>query len=429
MTLNSRLYRQYAIFIVSFFIISVVFVWLVMEVFETKLFEELEEKIIASDDYEVSYEDVIFYTSQQVYALNYRNKSDLDFEGFVTLIEDEDITLSYDVPDRISPIAISKIHDLDAYTNASSIYLNKERKEIYLQFPTSGIVYVVTVDETLMETLAYFNSVSIIFIMLLFFLLITYTFTQVVNDIIKPTSVISKNLAAIRQFDFEHISQFDTEQDIEELEELIDNSHALASFLQNYVNEKNTLASAITHEIRSPLNTINSLVIGYQAGIEPYSDIDYFIEQLQEKVEELSEISKYILHVYEVTEINKDIVNFNEHLKKALIDKEPSFKVNNLHVDIIENGVFEAICSKQIVDLIMSNILKNITIYAKKDSRVLIRIENDNIIFINKKNNQSGLGTQKGLKLTTQQLKQDGMDLYYNDIADEYIVCINKRSK
>lgn len=428
MTLNSRLYRQYAVFIISFFIISVIFVWLVMEVFETKLFDELEEKLTASETF--SFDDTIYYTSIQVYALGYENYDDINYEGFVPVYDDElDIDPTFVVPEHITPKTISRIHELDRFTDASSVYINRGQKEAYLQFPNSGVVYTVKVDENLMETLAYFNSISIIFIMLLFFLLITYTFTQVINDIINPTTEISKNLAAIRRFEFDKINNFKNDRDIQELDELIDNSNALAKFLQNYVEEKNTLASAITHEIRSPLNTMNSLIIGHQAGIEPYSDTDYFIEQMQEKVEELSEISKHILYVYEVTEINKDTVNFNEHLKKVLKDKEPSFKVNDLPVTIDEFGVFEKVCSKQIVELIMSNILKNITVYAKEGTKVYIRIDENRIIFINKKNNKSGLGTQKGLKLTTHQLKQDGMKMYFNDVNDEYIVCISKESE
>lgn len=428
MTLNSRLYRQYALFIVSFFIISISFVWLVMQIFETRLFEQFEQVIIENEN-ELSFEDTIYYTSVQVYALGYENYSDIDMEGFVPLLKGDLVEPKYVVPNHITPETISRIHDLDRYTNASSIYVNQNKKIIYLQFPNSGIVYTVQVDDDLMETLAYFNSVSIIFIMLLFFLLITYTFTQLITDIIKPTKDISKNLAAIRKFDFDNVKSLEYPHEIEELEELIDNSKALSKFLKNYVEEKNTLASAITHEIRSPLNTINSLIIGHQAGLEPYDDKDYFISQLQEKIEELSEISKHILYVYEVTEINKDLVDFNENLKAILENQKPSFEIADLEVELVENGTFKAECSKQIVSLIMGNLLKNISIYAKPSSKVYIRIEENSIYLINKKNNKSGLGTQKGLKLTTQQLKQDGMNLYFNDVNDEYIVCITKESE
>ncbi len=428
MTLNSRLYRQYALFIVSFFIISISFVWLVMQIFETRLFEQFEEVIIQNEN-ELSFEDTIYYTSVQVYALGYENYTDIDMEGFVPLLKGELVEPKYVVPNHITPETISRIHDLDRYTNASSIYVNQNKKIIYLQFPNSGIVYTVQVDDDLMETLAYFNSVSIIFIMLLFFLLITYTFTQLITDIIKPTKDISKNLAAIRKFDFDNVKSLEYPHEIEELEELIDSSKALSKFLKNYVEEKNTLASAITHEIRSPLNTINSLIIGHQAGLEPYDDKDYFISQLQEKIEELSEISKHILYVYEVTEINKDLVDFNENLKGILEKQKPSFEIANLEVELVENGTFKAECSRQIVSLIMGNLLKNISVYAKPSSKVYIRIEDNSIYLINKKNNKSGLGTQKGLKLTTQQLKQDGMNLYFNDVNDEYIVCITKESE
>ncbi len=426
MTLNSRLYRQYAIFIVSFFIMSIAFVWLVVEVFETKLFEQLEEGIMNSENYEVSFEDVIYYTSIQVYALGYENYNEADFDGFVPVIEGAKSQPKYIVPEHITPNTVSRIHDLDRYTTANSIYINEAQKTVYLQFPNSGIIYTIKVDKNLMETLAYFDSISVMFIMLLFFLLITYTFTQVVNDIIKPTTEISKNLAAIRKFEFDNVKELEDEQEIEELTELIDNSRALSNFLQNYVKEKKTLASAITHEIRSPLNTINSLIMGYQAGLEPYNDVDYFMQQLQEKVDELAEISKHILYVYEVTEIDKQKVNFNDSLKTLIESKMPSYEINDLNLNVVERGSFDAICSKQIVELILSNILKNISDYAKPSTDVYIEVTESRITFVNKKNDKSGLGTQKGLKLTTQQLKQEGMDLYFSDVLDEYIVCIYK---
>ncbi|WOO87720.1 HAMP domain-containing sensor histidine kinase [Mollicutes bacterium LVI A0039] len=400
-----------------------------MQIFETRLFEQFEEIIIETNNNELSFEETIYYTSVQVYQLGYENFSDVDMEGFVPILAGEFVEPQYVVPTRITPETISRIHDLDRYTKASSIYINENKKLIYLQFPNSGIIYSVQVDGDLMETLAYFNSVSIIFIMLLFFLLITYTFTQLITDIVMPTKDISQNLAAIRKFDFESVKSLEYPHDIEELEDLIASSKALSKFLKNYVEEKNTLASAITHEIRSPLNTINSLIIGYQAGIEPYDDKEYFISQLQEKVEELSEISKHILYVYEVTEINKDFVSFNTQLHEILENHRPSLEIANLEVELIENDIFAAECSKQIVNLILGNLIKNISVYAKENSKVYIRVEKNSIYMINKKNSKSALGTQKGLKLTTHQLNQDGMKLYYNDVNDEYIVCISKESE
>lgn len=429
MTLNSRLYRQYALFIVSFFVIAIIFIWLVMQIFENRLFEQFEHIITVENEKEFSFEDTIYYTSVQVYALGYEDYNQLEKDKLTPILDGEIIEPKYIVPAHITPEATSRIHDLDRYTNATAIYADQKKQVIYLQFPNSGIIYTVTVDDDLMGTLAYFNSVSIIFIMLLFFLLITYTFTQLITDIIKPTKEISTNLTYIKQFEFDKVKSVEYPQKIEELEELIDSSKALAKFLQNYVQEKNTLASAITHEIRSPLNTINSLIIGYQMELEPYADKEYFISQLQAKIEELSDISKHILYVYEVTEINKTYVNFNDHFKDVLESQRPSFEIAGLSVIFQENGVFEAVCSKQIVSLIIGNLLKNIAVYAKQNSEVYIRFEDDCIYLINKKNNKSGLGTQKGLKLTTQQLNQDGMELYFNDVGDEYIVCIKKESE
>lgn len=426
MTLNSRLYRQYAIFIITFFIISILYVWIIIQMFETRLFEHFEDIIVVENNKEFSFEETIYYTSVQIYTMGYENFNELDMDGFEPILEGEFIEPKFIVPKNITPDIISRIRDVDRYTMASSIYINHKLRTIYLQFPNSGIIYTVKVDDNLMETIAYFNAISIIFLMFVFFLLITYTFTRVLNDIIKPTKDISKNLTAIKHFDFDNVKNLEYPREIVELEELIDSSKALSKFLKNYVDEKNTLASAITHEIRSPLNTINSLIIGHQEGIEPYDDTDYFINQLKIKIEELSDISKHILYVYEVTEINKSYVNFNHKIKETLNKQKPSFEIANLEVELVENATFMAECSDQIVSLIIGNILKNIAIYGKVGSQVLIKIEKDSIYFVNQKNDKSGLGTQKGLKLTTQQLKQDGMNLFYNDVIDEYIVCISK---
>lgn len=426
MTLNSRLYRQYAIFIITFFIISILYVWVIIQMFESKIFDHFEDIIVVENDKEFSFEETIYYTSVKIYKMGYANLNELDMSGSEPILEGDYVEPKFVVPQNITPDIISRIRDVDRYTNASSIYINHQKRTIYLQFPNSGIIYTVKVDDKLLEAMAYFNAVSIIFLMFVFFLLITYTFTGVLNDIIKPTKDISKNLTAIKHFDFENVKNLEYPREIEELEELIDSSKALAKFLKNYVDEKNTLASAITHEIRSPLNTINSLIIGHQEGIEPYDDKDYFISQLQIKIEELSEISKHILYVYEVTDINKSYVNFNQKIKDTLAKQKPSFEIAGLDVELIENSEFTAECSEQIVSLIIGNILKNIAIYGKSDSCVLIKIEENSIYFVNQKNDKSGLGTQKGLKLTTQQLKQDGMNLYYDDVSDEYIVCISK---
>ncbi len=424
MTLNKRLKKQYLIFIVSFFVCTILITNITLRAIEKNLFTELEKLIITKQD--IEFDETVYYATKHSYKINYKHSDQVDYNTMDEIIENsKPIKTKYQFS-TIDSYTASEIHSLDRLTYANAAYVDSENRAIYIQFPNTGVVYEILVDEELMKTLMLFAVFIVTMISILFFLILTFSFSKVLKQVIEPINKISNNLVAIKNFEFTNITGVSYKRDIVELDNLVTSSNSLATFLNNYVEEKSTLTSAITHEIRAPLNTINSLIIAHQHAMEPYDDSEYFLAKLDEKVNELSEISKYILLVYEHTDIKKETINFSSILHAELAKQMPSFEVKKLDVQITESDPFYATSNTRIVMLIMSNLLKNIAIYAKEESQVKIFITDTSIVMINKKNNKQGLGTQKGLRFTSKQLKQDNLNLFYDDVYDEYIVEIYK---
>lgn len=427
MTLHKRIYKQYTIFVALFIIASIFLIAMTVREFENNIFNQFVNSIVEKNEDGLNFEELMFDSKTKLFTIKYLESENFQEENYIKKSKTDLIESKDKLPEKLSAKEIFQINKKDEGSYANSIYIDEKQNVVFIQFPNSGLIYRFEFAEYIIKTVILFVVILLLVVILLFWLIITIALNKLIKQIARPIKGINENLRAIKELDFSKIQDVDYNYNLKEIDELIANSKQVEIFLREYISEKTTLTSALMHEIRGPLTTINNLIIGYKEEIPPFNDEDFFLEQLEDKVDDLEKISKYILQVFEMSNSAKELINFNDKIKSGLSSQKVSFDIQNLNVEIKENAKFCALCSNEVTELIISNILNNISRYAKEDTNVSIIINEDNIYFINKKNTKRGLGTQKGMLLSSQQLAKFDLDLFYSSINDEYLISIEKK--
>ncbi len=212
-----------------------------------------------------------------------------------------------------------------------------------------------------------------------------------------------------------------------EFQVLIDNIDELNSQINAYISERHNLVSTLNHELKSPINKMNSLIQAYQMQIPGYDNCENMIEELETELEVLLEIVNFTLDVFvkaniqEITEIN-----LNQLVQDTLNRNLEKFAVRNLEYEIISYDQLIIKSDYRMVELIISNLIENISKYALEDSTFKIRLTSNKLEFRNKVSGVRKVGTQQGLKLSSQLVKSIGYDLVYSEINEEFKVIIIK---
>lgn len=306
-------------------------------------------------------------------------------------------------------------------------HVNKQAL-IYVESPvTNEIVftYLVRVNSVLIIEVTTIATSMLIVSSLIIFIVLNLLFRKTITEIVKPMRHIKETLDMVKHFEFEKVANRENNILIEELHEIEDTIQKISAQLNEYLDDRHALTSALTHEIKSPVNSINSLLLGYLNQVPPYNDIDFVIPEIEVRLDEIVEISEHALALFEQKEYKKDNENANKVIYSLIEKHKFEFAQRGLKISLIgydEQFIFHG--NRELFELVLSNLFINILKYAKKDSEVKIVISETELIFENELTNQYLSGTQKGLKLANELLKAMRLDLTYKKRKPLYEVKI-----
>ncbi len=201
-----------------------------------------------------------------------------------------------------------------------------------------------------------------------------------------------------------------------EFQSLINDIDDLNIQINNYIFERHTLVSTLNHELKSPINKMNSLIQAHQMEIPGYENSDQIIGELEHELDVLLNIVNFTLDIFvksNLKEISK--VDITKSIEKILKRSHDKLKLNNLTYKLTKSANLIIDSDARLVDLILSNLIENICKYAEKSSEFTIDISEDQVIIENKVSNIRKVGTQQGLKLSTQLVRTVGYDLTYSE--------------
>ncbi len=144
--------------------------------------------------------------------------------------------------------------------------------------------------------------------------------------------------------------------------------------------ELQTYISSLTHDLKTPLVSINALigVLKEDAGPELSADTLYLIERITSNADRMSKILSDLVSYYNIQKTS----DRKEHVSMATLISDEFQRAHDMFpekdVELLLEGDFPVIFqSKLVLSIIFSNLMSNAIKFSKKDpdSRVLIRYE------------------------------------------------------
>lgn len=209
-----------------------------------------------------------------------------------------------------------------------------------------------------------------------------------------------------------------------EFQQVIDDIDELNTQINQYITERHTLVSTLNHELKSPINKVNSLIQAYNMQVPGYDDANEMVKVIEEELETLINIVNFSLDVFVKTNIKEEKeMNINDLIFEILMRREEVFEVRGLTYNYLENDQVVLINDIRVIELVLSNLIENISKYAKENSEFKVEVNKDEIVFSNQISNERNVGTQQELKLSMQLIKSLGYDLEYAE-HDDFVVKI-----
>ncbi len=209
-----------------------------------------------------------------------------------------------------------------------------------------------------------------------------------------------------------------------EFQKVIDDIDELNTQINQYISERHTLVSTLNHELKSPINKVNSLIQAYNMQIPGYDNIEEMVKIVGEELENLINIVNFSLDVFVKTNIREErIINLNDLIFEILMRREEAFELRNLTYKFVENDQVVIRNDVRIIELVLSNIIENISKYARESSEFKIVVTKNELEFSNEVAGKRNIGTQQGLKLSMQLVKSLGYDLEFTE-SDKFYVKI-----
>lgn len=169
----------------------------------------------------------------------------------------------------------------------------------------------------------------------------------------------------------------------QELKTLNDKLEMSNSKLKNLDKAKSTFLSLISHEVRTPLHGILSFTELLKDSAEDEDSLD-FIDGILESAKRLltfSDISLLITSLKaETYQMNIDTIDLNNIVSKMIeLKKEER---SDIEYDLDFNEIEEVPCDYDLLNMAISNVMKNALEHTKngKKLRVIINSDDDNVI-------------------------------------------------
>ncbi len=215
-----------------------------------------------------------------------------------------------------------------------------------------------------------------------------------------------------------------------EFQLLIDNIDELNNQINNYISERHTLVSTLNHELKSPINKMNSLIQAYQMQVPGYDDSEKVVEEITNELNVLLDIVNFTLDVFVKVNLRENSeINMEGLIQKILKRNEDKFALKGIDYKIVKYDNLTINSDVRIVELILSNIIENISKYAKEDTTFTISMSERSVVFRNRIRDTRNIGTQQGLKLSAQLVKSVGYNLNYAEENEEFKVTISQKKE
>ncbi len=324
--------------------------------------------------YNVAYDYVIDNPDKLLYDfLSYSTS-----QGFFIGQEDQQIEFKPIEDAYNKELLNTKLKDLKYDVQNNSLYIGDGQNDFYIYINPNII-------KDISKLLDLFAIVTLILFLLIVFIIYFYVHYKVVI----PLSKISKYIRGVEHLgEKNEVPILNSDDEIKEiLERILD----LEKTLKVEIFNRNEMLKSISHEFRTPLSHITTILWLYENKSNDYANFAYAKDEINKVIEDNKELIDKIL---ESLDVNSTKIKENISIKKIIENQ-----INLLNVYVYDKKVvididdFIIRANPVSINLIFNNILSNACKYSK--SYIKIYQQKNTLIFINdfeKEDNDSGVG-------------------------------------
>lgn len=196
------------------------------------------------------------------------------------------------------------------------------------------------------------------------------------QGIVKPINILSKASLEIEK------GRFDTRVQVEgkdELAQLGQNFNKMAHALSKIDQSRKDFVSSVSHEFKTPVTSIKGFAQMIKNNPES-KQIETYANIIIEESEALNLLSSELLSLSQIDmdtlQMNLDLINVDEVLRKGLLNLEPLIQKKHLRMDLS----FEKIVShtqELALSQIFTNLISNAIKYSYEKSTITLRLKED----------------------------------------------------
>lgn len=265
---------------------------------------------------------------------------------------------------------------------------------------------------------------------------IIYYFSE--RILIKPLGRINQTAKNISKGEFDQRVSLASN---DEIGDLAVSFNYMADSLQNLENMRRTFIGNISHELRSPMTSINGFIGGMLDDTIPQEKWQYYLGIVHDEIKRLIRLINQLLDLTRLESgefsLNMGIFHLNELIRERVIKFEDKINKNQINVDVVLiESKMKVKGDRDRVDQVITNLLDNAIKFVPrggliqikteiKDNRVLVSVRNEgppipkeeiNYIWerfhkVDKARSKGG-GTGLGLPIARQIINQHGQTIW-----------------
>ncbi len=346
-------------------------------------------------------DELIAYAVEQGFTYNVKSKEDIEQETAESFIQSNETLSRYSsIMNIFKQLSKNKKHP----PNATAKFDNKTE---IVMFATRDNLITLSLNPSITNDIVFITMVIAIFTTVIFLLMIISVNAFINRRVGQPLDKLSKYIDDIANLNETTELSFNHDDEIAKI------GSALVSMekdLNKEIVNRNELLRAITHELKTPLAHIVTLLYLHKSQTEEYADFNYTNQKIQKIIDENNELIQITLNSLNKT--NKLKQRFD--IEQLITSKIEMFQVYLANKNISLNfEQFEFEGNPVSINLIFNNLILNAAKYSHTFLKVsnklnVITIENDYI-------NNRGTGVGKTIISSLSEFENFKIETNAND--------------
>ncbi|CDF59083.1 sensor histidine kinase [Thermobrachium celere] len=205
--------------------------------------------------------------------------------------------------------------------------------------------------------------------------IIIYYFSE--RILIRPLNKINNTAKSIAKGEFDKRVEIISD---DEIGDLATSFNYMADSLQNLENMRRSFIANISHELRSPMTSINGFITGIIDGTIPQEKWTYYLNIVHDEIKRLMRLINDILDLARLESgefsINIGVFDLNELIRQRVIKFEE--KINKKKIDVSVKLVDKKLKVKgdrDRIDQVLTNLIDNAIKFVKDEGIIEIKTE------------------------------------------------------